>query len=79
MNTFANNQTATAYKRIQSGYSDASNEGRLQILLSLKQLLIQAPSYTPIFDHGVYVAGHKVVINATDQLDSVQRHIDRLI
>ena len=76
MSILANNDTAIAYGRSQSGYIDASREGRLQILLNLKQLLIQARSYTTIFDHEVYVDGHRVVINAADQLVSVQRHID---
>jgi len=79
MSTIAINETAQAYNRIQSGYADADDSGKLEILLVLKQLLIQSHSRTPIFDFGysVVTGGHAYVY-ASEQLDRVNRHIETL-
>ena len=77
MSHIANNHIAQAYNRIQSGYCDASEAGRIQILLKLKQLLTEAPSHTPIFDHECYdhTTGQRIYISASEQLDNIIRHL----
>ena len=79
MSVIANNPVAKRYSTIQKGYDAASNQGRLDILNSLKRLLLDNPLWTPIFDHQCYADGHRVCINASEQLKTVQRHIDRLV
>jgi len=77
--TIADNETAKAYDKIQSGYLEASNSGRLEILHDLKNLLVQVHSGTPIFDHHCYTRdGYPVYISAGDQLESIERHIKSL-
>jgi len=79
MSTIANNETALAYDRIQSGYADADDSRKLEILLALRQLLIQTPYRTPIFDFGYdFTIGGHAYVYASEQLDRVNRHIKSL-
>ena len=79
--SIADNTTAKAYDRLQKSidWCEASDEAQLEVMLVMKQLLIEAPSWTPIFDFGgcCLISGAPHVRIAADQLGSVLRRITR--
>ncbi len=78
----ANNSTAQAYDNLQKSidWSIADNDSQLNVLTIMKQLLIQAPSHTAIFDNNHYDlrSGRKVYESALDRLDIINNRISRL-
>ena len=79
--TLANNETARVYDSLQRSidWSEDNPAQQIEVMQVMKQLLIQAPSYTPIFEYGVNLLdGSKSVRTASEQCDYIIRRIQRM-
>ncbi len=77
----AENETARAYDRLQKSinWDTASDYAQIEVMLVIKQLLIEARSYTPIFDFQCTVieTGQQSVRTANEQLGNICRRLYR--
>lgn len=78
----ADNDVARAYDHLQKSidWCTASNDSQLNVMYTMKSLLVQAKHWEPIFDYGGSnsITGAKNVQTAGERLDSVLRRIARL-
>lgn len=76
------NKTAKKYHVLQNSINwfTASNSEQLHVMLKMRELLTDAHCAIPIFDNGHInlITGHKLIINSSDCLDSLNRRIIRL-